>query len=193
MPAESLTTPLHRCVRSVCEIDAEIFVFQSLVTCQQELKTGVVPLLIPTPNARNECGYNRDHFLLNSALTAEDDLQLFKFLGILVGVAMRTKKPLDLSLAPCVWKQLAGMPLTQDDLEEVRFVLLFQLPLKMVKFVSSLCLQVDLLLYIQNLQGIASIHENGVTEETFHEVRISCALETSLTLIYFVSVSGDSV
>ena len=29
----------------------------------QELKTGVVPLLIPTPNANNEVGYNRDRFV----------------------------------------------------------------------------------------------------------------------------------
>jgi len=46
---------------------------------------------------------------------------MFRFLGILLGVAMRTKKPLDLYLAPPVWKQLAGMPLSSDDLEEVLF------------------------------------------------------------------------
>ena len=46
-------------------------------------------------------------------------MELFKFLGILIGVAVRTKKPLDLHLAPSVWKQLAGMTLTQVDLEEV--------------------------------------------------------------------------
>ena len=44
---------------------------------------------------------------------------MFRFLGILLGVAVRTKKPLDLYLAPPVWKQLAGMALTSDDLEEV--------------------------------------------------------------------------
>ena len=45
---------------------------------------------------------------------------MFVFLGILLGVAIRTKKPLDLHLAPTVWKQLAGMQLTTDDLSEVR-------------------------------------------------------------------------
>ena len=45
--------------------------------------------------------------------------QMFKFFGILLGVAIRTKKPLDLHLAPIVWKQLAGLPLTLQDLEEV--------------------------------------------------------------------------
>ena len=85
----------------------------------QELKTGVVPLLIPTPNASNEVGYNQDRYLLNPALTSEDALQMFKFLGILLGVAVRTKKPLDLHLAPLVWRQLAGMPLSVQELEEV--------------------------------------------------------------------------
>ncbi len=32
---------------------------------------------------------------------------------------MRTKKPLDLFLAPCMWKLIAGMTLTLEDLEEV--------------------------------------------------------------------------
>lgn len=78
-----------------------------------------MPLLIPTPNSTNDIGYNRDRFLLNPSLTGEEHLRMFRFLGILLGVAVRTKKPLDLYLAPPVWKQLAGMVLTSDDLEEV--------------------------------------------------------------------------
>ncbi len=46
--------------------------------------------------------------MLNPALTSEEHLEQFKFLGILLGVAVRTKKPLDLHLAPMVWKQIAG-------------------------------------------------------------------------------------
>lgn len=57
--------------------------------------------------------------MLNPAATSDDDIILFKFLGILFGVAVRTKKPLDLHLAPLVWKQLVGIPLTPDDIEEV--------------------------------------------------------------------------
>jgi hypothetical protein len=58
-------------------------------------------------------------YLLNPAAASEEDLVLFKFLGILFGVAVRTKKPLDLHLAPLVWKQLVGISLTPDDIEEV--------------------------------------------------------------------------
>ena len=70
----------------------------------------------------------------------------FKFLGILMGVAIRTKKPLDLHLAPLVWKQLCCVPLTLEDLEEVD------------------------LLYVQTLNSILHIEDSGITEESFHEV-----------------------
>ncbi|KAI0208517.1 putative E3 ubiquitin-protein ligase HERC1 [Lamellibrachia satsuma] len=124
-------------------------VFDDTITemCQ-ELKTGIVPLLIPNPNAANEVGYNRDRYVLNPAMMSEDDMFMFHFFGILLGVAIRTKKPLDLYLAPPVWKQLAGMLLTADDLEEVD------------------------LLYMQNLRGISNIEEVavGVNEDNFNEI-----------------------
>lgn len=76
-------------------------------------------LLIPTPNATNKCGFNTDRFVLNPQATVSADYDHLRFLGILLGVAMRTKKPLDLHLALPIWKLLAGMNLTPDDLEEV--------------------------------------------------------------------------
>uniref|UniRef100_A0A3Q2YVJ1 HECT domain-containing protein n=1 Tax=Hippocampus comes TaxID=109280 RepID=A0A3Q2YVJ1_HIPCM len=68
----------------------------------------------------------------------------FRFLGILMAVAIRTKKPLDLHLAPWVWKQLCSMPLGEPDLEEV-----------------------DLLTF-RTLQGILHLENSGITEENFH-------------------------
>ncbi len=85
----------------------------------QELETGIVKLFIPTPNATNKCGFNTDRFVVNPKITVAKDYKYLKFLGILFGVAMRTKKPLDLHLAQPMWKLLAGMNLTTDDLEEV--------------------------------------------------------------------------
>lgn len=57
-------------------------VFDETVTemCD-ELICGTVPLLIPTPNAASETGYNRDKFLLNPSLTQPQHLMWFKFLG----------------------------------------------------------------------------------------------------------------
>lgn len=88
-------------------------------------------------------------FLLNPAAHSEDHMIQFRFLGILMAVAIRTKKPLDLHLAPWVWKQLCSMPLGGPDLEEV-----------------------DLLTY-RTLQGILHLENSGITEDNFHVVRSS--------------------
>uniref|UniRef100_A0A3Q1JCX7 HECT-type E3 ubiquitin transferase n=1 Tax=Anabas testudineus TaxID=64144 RepID=A0A3Q1JCX7_ANATE len=122
-------------------------VFDDTITemCQ-ELETGVVDLLIPSPNATAEVGYNRDRFLLNPSACLEEHMLQFKFLGILMGVAIRTKKPLDLHLAPLVWKQLCCIPLMLEDLEEVD------------------------LLYVQTLKSILHIEDSGITEDNFHEM-----------------------
>ncbi|KAM4596312.1 putative E3 ubiquitin-protein ligase HERC1 isoform 7-T7 [Fundulus diaphanus] len=122
-------------------------VFDDTITemCQ-ELETGVVDLLIPSPNASAEVGYNRDRFLFNPSACLDEHMLQFKFLGILMGVAIRTKKPLDLHLAPLVWKQLCCIPLQLEDLEEVD------------------------LLYVQTLKSILHIEDSGITEESFHEM-----------------------
>ncbi|KAA8584475.1 hypothetical protein FQN60_008260 [Etheostoma spectabile] len=113
-------------------------VFDDTITemCQ-ELQSGVVDLLIHTPNSFADVGSNTDRFLLNPAALSEDHIVQFRFLGILMAVAIRTKKPLDLHLAPWVWKQLCSMPLGGPDLEEV-----------------------DLLTY-RTLQGILHLDNNG--------------------------------
>ncbi|XP_053543730.1 probable E3 ubiquitin-protein ligase HERC1 isoform X7 [Ictalurus punctatus] len=95
-------------------------VFDDTVTemCQ-ELQSGVVDLLIRTPNSSADVGSNTDRFLLNPAAISDEHMLQFRFLGILMAVAVRTKKPLDLHLAPWVWKQLCAIPLGGADLEEV--------------------------------------------------------------------------
>lgn len=89
---------------------------------------------------------NPCRFLLNPSACLDEHMLQFKFLGILMGVAIRTKKPLDLHLAPLVWKQLCCIPLQLEDLEEVD------------------------LLYVQTLKSILHIEDSGITEDNFHEV-----------------------
>ncbi|CAG7818352.1 unnamed protein product [Allacma fusca] len=92
---------------------------ESIAEMCDELMNGSVPLLIPTPNGRGESGTSRDCFLLNPAVKSVIHLKMFRFLGMLMGIAIRTGSPLSLSMAEPVWKQLAGMPLTVADLTEV--------------------------------------------------------------------------
>ncbi|XP_015606913.1 E3 ubiquitin-protein ligase HERC2 isoform X2 [Cephus cinctus] len=92
---------------------------ESIAEMCDELQNGSLPLFIPTPNGREDNGTNRDCFLLNPMATSQLHYSMFQFLGILMGIAIRTGSPLSLNLAEPVWKQLAGIPLTPADLTEV--------------------------------------------------------------------------
>uniref|UniRef100_A0A0A9VNP3 HECT-type E3 ubiquitin transferase n=2 Tax=Lygus hesperus TaxID=30085 RepID=A0A0A9VNP3_LYGHE len=92
---------------------------ESIAEMCDELQNGSLPLLIPTPNGRDETGTNRDCFLLNPHAKSPVHINMFKFLGMLMGIAIRTGSPLSLNLAEPVWKQLAGIPLTLADLTEI--------------------------------------------------------------------------
>ena len=46
-----------------------------------ELMNGSLPLLIPTPNGRDESGTSRDCFLLNPAANSPLHMKMFRFLG----------------------------------------------------------------------------------------------------------------
>jgi len=46
-----------------------------------ELMNGSLPILIPTPNGRDEAGTSRDCFLLNPATQSSLHIKMFRFLG----------------------------------------------------------------------------------------------------------------
>lgn len=92
---------------------------ESIAEMCDELQNGSVPLLIQTPNGRGEAGANRDCFLLDPTLTSVLQMNMFRFLGVLMGIAVRTGSPLSLNLAEPVWRQLTGEELRPSDLTEV--------------------------------------------------------------------------
>lgn len=92
---------------------------ESIAEMCDELQNGSLPLLIPTPNGRDDAGPNRDCFVLNPTAKSCLHLNMFRFLGVLMGIAIRTGSPLSLNLAEPVWKQLAGIELTPADLTEI--------------------------------------------------------------------------
>ncbi|XP_052077229.1 E3 ubiquitin-protein ligase HERC2-like isoform X2 [Mytilus californianus] len=93
---------------------------ESIAEMCDELQNGSLNLLIVTPNGRGESGANRDCYLLNPMLKGHQHINMFRFLGMLFGIAIRSGSPLSLNIAEPVWKQLAGMPvLTISDLSEV--------------------------------------------------------------------------
>lgn len=93
---------------------------ESIAEMCDELQNGSVPLLIPTPNGAGDAGANRDCFLLDPTLNSVLHMNMFRFLGVLIGIAIRTGSPLSLNcLAEPCWRQLAGETLRPSDLTEV--------------------------------------------------------------------------
>ncbi|KRX02870.1 HECT-domain-containing protein [Pseudocohnilembus persalinus] len=76
-------------------------------------------LLIPCENNASEDGENQDKFVINPNAKTQQDLQLFEFLGVLMGVCIRTGVNLALDLPPLFWKQIVGEKITPKDLEEI--------------------------------------------------------------------------
>lgn len=74
---------------------------------------------MPCPNAQAKLGANRDKFLLAPGLSSRSLLRLFRFLGQLMGMAIRTGNLLSLDLAPIVWRPLVGEPVTRRELQQV--------------------------------------------------------------------------
>lgn len=54
---------------------------ESIAEMCEELQNGLTPLLIVTPNGRDESGANRDCFLLNPAAKSVLHMNMFRFLG----------------------------------------------------------------------------------------------------------------
>ena len=76
----------------------------SIVNVVTEMETGLVPLLIASPNNRNEHGANRDCFVLDPTSKSPSHLEMYKFLGGFIAMAILSKAPMPLNLAPSVWK-----------------------------------------------------------------------------------------
>merc|ERR1719272_219860 len=77
-----------------------------------------LPLLVRTANGREDRsdGYNRDTLLLNPDATLPVHMQMFRFLGVMIGAAIRTDQPIELPLAPCMWELLLGRSMVDDSL-----------------------------------------------------------------------------
>lgn len=56
---------------------------ESIAEMCEELQNALTPLLIVTPNGRDESGANRDCFLLNPAAKSPLHMSMFRFLGII--------------------------------------------------------------------------------------------------------------
>ena len=73
-----------------------------------ELHSDILPLLIQSPNSRNELGQFRDRFILNPSSSTPSHLSMFKFLGGLIAHSLMTKEHWKFKFTPLTWKQIIG-------------------------------------------------------------------------------------
>jgi len=75
----------------------------------RDLMTDATPLFIQTPNGRADHGLNRDLRMPNPGAASPQHLAMFRFVGCLIGIALRTKHPLGgLRLPSLFWRPLVG-------------------------------------------------------------------------------------
>ena len=91
----------------------------SLVNIARELEDNVLPILIKTPNNRNEHGSFRDCYLLNGSSKTPTNIEMFQFFGGLIAYGIMSKSPVPFNLAPIVWKQLLNEQPVLDDLNDI--------------------------------------------------------------------------
>jgi len=83
-----------------------------------DLMSDSLPLFVPVPNASG-FGENQDAWVPNPSATSSLHLSMFRFVGKLMGLAIRRKLTLNLDLPPLVWKFLVSSPLTIQDLQGI--------------------------------------------------------------------------
>lgn len=93
---------------------------ECLAQISSELQSRMLPVLWPCPNAINAVGENREQFVPNVHLYGNARLvAMAEFLGKLMGIAVRTKTPLDLNLPTVFWKLLVRQPVLRRDVEAI--------------------------------------------------------------------------
>ena len=86
----------------------------------QELQSDALPFFVPCPNALTGSNRNRDKFILApSRCRSKEDLSFLRFLGVLMGMAMRTSVLLPLDLPSFFWRSLVGEDPSLDDLRQI--------------------------------------------------------------------------
>lgn len=61
-------------------------------------------------------GIDRECFIINEESVTPTHQQCFKFLGIMIGNAFRSKSCMPFNLVPMIWKQLADIQPSEADL-----------------------------------------------------------------------------
>jgi len=92
---------------------------ESIAEMCDELQNGSLYLLMATPTNRDDENNSNDYFILNPKANTKKHKEMFKFFGVLLGIAIRCGNPLSLSLAEPMWKLLVGCELNIEDIKDI--------------------------------------------------------------------------
>jgi len=85
----------------------------------KELQSPALPLFMKCPNGRLEMGENRNTYIPRPTSTSAFHLTLYKFVGKLFGLAMRSKSLLSIDLPSIVWKPLVSDVVLETDVQAI--------------------------------------------------------------------------
>lgn len=92
---------------------------EAMTVIFKEVQSNPLTLFIPSPNGRMDCGRERDVFIPNPRSTTTLCIQMYEFLGKMIGVVIRTQNTVPLNLADLFWKRLVGLDITVSDIQSI--------------------------------------------------------------------------
>lgn len=105
--------------------------------CKELQSLPGVGLLLPCSNRANQIHINQDKWLPNPSARSPLQLEMFQFLGKLMGIAIRNKEYLDLRLPSLLWKQLVQQVPSTEDLRAVDLLTVSHIEERSVFFASG--------------------------------------------------------
>lgn len=88
----------------------------------EELMSASLPLLRQSPNAVNQAGEYRETYILNPEASTGTQLEMFCFLGKLIGCSARGGNCMEIYLSPFIWKLVVNEPTSFEDWRHVDMI-----------------------------------------------------------------------
>ena len=92
---------------------------ECLFEFSNELMSSALPLFCKTPNNKNDCGEHREKWTVNPSAASPSHLEMFEFLGSMIGMSVRADHLLNFEMAGIFWKNLLEQKPELGDLSSI--------------------------------------------------------------------------
>lgn len=92
---------------------------ESISSSISDLQSDACPLFILCPNGKNSVGLNREKWIVNPSSASSLHLAMYEFVGVLIGIALRTKHTMGFDMPSIFWKSLLAHKVDIADLEAI--------------------------------------------------------------------------